>query len=122
MQELRTAQVNNMGRTIVNVRHGHIYADSCRCLQRKRFSPSAIMAVCFANDFGNSEGAVDIGGPCRKFVCLLVNAANEHSVIFGRPPDRRVLVSNSNGKSQRTSSGTTLALYVTFHGKTYING
>lgn len=111
LQELRTARVNNEGRTIVNVRRGHIWEDSCRCLQRKRFSPGAIISVCFADDFGNSEGAVDIGGPRREFHRLLVKAANEHSGIFGGPADRRVLVPNSNGKSQRTSSSTTLALY-----------
>lgn len=111
LQELRTARVNNEGRTIVNVRRGHIWEDSCRCLQRKRFSPGAIISVCFADDFGNSEGAVDISGPRREFHRLLVKAANEHSGIFGGPADRRVLVPNSNGKSQRTSSSTTLALY-----------
>lgn len=111
LQELRTVRVNTEGRTIANVRRGHIWEDSCRCLQRKRFSPSAIISVCFADDFGNSEGAVDIGGPRREFLRLLVKAANEHSGIFGGPADRRVLVPNSNGKSLRTSSPTTLALY-----------
>ena len=63
------------------------------------------------DDFGNSEGAVDIGGPRRKFLRLLVKAANEHSGIFGGPADRRVLVPNSNGKSRHTSSPTLLALH-----------
>ena len=98
LRDLRTARVNNDGRTIVNVRRRHIWEDSCRCLQRKRFSRSAIISVCFADDFGNSEGAVDIGGPRREFLRLVVKAANEHSGIFGGPVDRRVLVPNSNGK------------------------
>ena len=111
LQDIRTARVNNEGRTIDNVRRGYIWGDSCRCLQRKRFSPRAIISVCFADDFGNSEGAVDIGGPRREFPRLLVKAANEHSGILGGLADWRVLVPNSNGKSQRTSSPTTLALY-----------
>ena len=111
MQELRAVRVNTEGRTIDNVRHGHIWEDSCRCLQRKRFNPSAIISICFADDFGNSEGAVDIGGPSREFLRLLVKAANEHSGIFREPANRRVLVPNSNGKLQRTSSPTLLALY-----------
>ena len=97
LRDLRTARVTAEGRTIVNVRRRHIWEDSCRCLQRKRFSPSASISVCFADDFGNSEGAVDIGGPRREFLRLLVKAANEHSGIFGGPADRRVLVPNSNG-------------------------
>lgn len=75
LRDLRTSRVNNEGRTIVNIRRGHIWEDSCRCLQRKRFCPNAIISVCFADDFGNSEGAVDIGGPRREFLRLLVKAA-----------------------------------------------
>ena len=97
MRDLRTAQVNSEMRIIVNVRRRHIWEDSCRCLQRESFSPKATISVCFADDFGNSEGAVDIGGPRREFLRLLVKAANEHSGIFGGPVNRRVLVPNSNG-------------------------
>ena len=59
---------------------------------------SATISACFADDFGNSERAVDLGGPRREYLRLLVKAANEHSGIFGRPADRRVLVPNSNGR------------------------
>ena len=111
MQELRTVRVNTERRTIANVRRGHIWEDSCRCLQRKRFSPSAIISVCFTDDFENSEGAVDIGGLTWEFLRLMVKVVNEHSGIFGGPADRRVLMPNSNSKSQRTSTPTLLALY-----------
>jgi len=98
-QELRVARVIHEGRTIVNVRRGHIWEDSCQCLQRKRFNPGAIISVCFTDDFGNSKGVVDIGRPRREFLHLLVKAANEHSGFFGAPADRCVLVPDSNDKS-----------------------
>ena len=111
LQELRTVRVNTEGTTIANFRRDHIWEDSCQCLQRKCFSPSAIISVCFTDDFENSEGAIDIGGLPREFLCLLVKVVNEHSGIFGGPADRRVLMPNSNGKSQRTSTPTLLALH-----------
>lgn len=82
LRDLRTARVNTEGRIIVNVRRRHIWEESCRCLQRKRFSPRAIISVCFTDDFGNSEGGVGIGGPCREILRLVVKASNEHSGIF----------------------------------------
>ena len=49
LRDLRTAQVmiNSEVRTIFNVRRRHIWEDSCQFLQRKRFSPKAIISVSF---------------------------------------------------------------------------
>lgn len=50
------------------------------------------------DDFGNSEGVVDIGGFCREFFCLLVKVVNEYLGSFGGLVDRCVFVFNFNGK------------------------
>ena len=46
---------------------------------RKRFSPYNRISIKFADNEGNSEGAVDVGGPKREFLRLVVKAANEAS-------------------------------------------
>ena len=78
LSSLRSSRIGIMdGRTILNVRRGHIWEDSCRALSRKRFDPRAAISVCFADGFGNNEGAVDVGGPRREFLRLLVRAVND---------------------------------------------
>ena len=51
----------------------------------------------FADSKGNSEGAVDIGGPEREFLRMAVKAANLDSGIFVRPETCRSLFRNSVG-------------------------
>ena len=51
----------------------------------KGFSPNDRISVKFADNEGKSEGAVDVGGPKRKFLRLVVKAANEDSGIFIGP-------------------------------------
>ena len=58
----------------------------------KRFS------VKFADNEGNSEGAVDVGGPKREFFRMVVKAANEDSGIFIGPEGCRSLHPSTIGK------------------------
>ena len=100
LSRLRSLAIGSCdGRTILNIRRGHIWEDSCRSLTRKRFDPRARISVCFADDFGNNEGAVDVGGPRREFLRLLVKAVNENSGIFVGPENRRVLAPYAYGKT-----------------------
>jgi hypothetical protein len=43
-----------------------------RGLKRKSFSPFNKISVKFSDDAGSSEGAVDLGGPTREFVTLVI--------------------------------------------------
>lgn len=61
-----------------------------------------MISVKFADDDGNSEGAVDAGGPRREFLRLLVKAANEQSGLFYGKVDQRVLFPNAAGIRLRT--------------------
>ena len=100
LSRLRSSVIGSFeGRTVINIRRGHIWEDACRSLTRKRFDPRAGISVCFADDFGNHEGAVDVGGPRREFLRLLVKAVNESSGIFAGPENRRVLAPYAYGKT-----------------------
>ena len=59
--------------------------DTCRQLMQERFSPYNRISVKFGDNEGNSQGAVDVGGPKWEFLRLVVKAANEDSGIFIGP-------------------------------------
>lgn len=42
--------------------------DTCRQLMQKRFSPYNRISVKFGDNEGNSQGAVDVGGPKLEFL------------------------------------------------------
>ena len=84
-------------RSFINVRRKHVWEDASRHLLRKKFDPKAIISVKFADDDGNSEGAIDAGGPRREFLRLLIKAANEHAGLFYGKLDQRVLFPNAIG-------------------------
>ena len=94
---VRRQVVDTATTSYINVRRHHIWEDSARILRRKRFDPRSIISVKFADDDGASEGAVDLGGPQREFLRLLLQASNLQSGVFQGPEDRRVLFANSLG-------------------------
>jgi len=96
LEELRN-QLDVNDTMFVNVRKGAIWDDACRQMTRKRFSPRSTISVKFADSEGNSEGAVDIGGPKREFLRMAVKAANLDSGIFVGPETCRSLFRNSVG-------------------------
>lgn len=81
----------------INVRRSAIWSDTCRQLTRKRFSPLHQISVKFADNEGRSEGAVDLGGPKRESLRMVVKTANGDSGIFIRPEGCRSLHPNSIG-------------------------
>ena len=97
LQTLSQRVVDTATTSYINVRRHHIWEDSARILRRKRFDPRSIISVKFADDDGTSEGAVDLGGPRREFLRLLLQASNLQSGVFQGPEDRRVLFANSLG-------------------------
>ena len=70
------------------------------CLEKS--STRRQFSVKFADDDGNSEGAIDAGGPRREFLRLLIKAANEHAGLFYGKLDQRVLFPNATGMENYT--------------------
>lgn len=78
-----------------------MFADGIKKIGRSKFQASLLLSVKFADELGSSEGAVDLGGPTREFLCLAVNDAFL-SNAFGGPVGRKVLVLNQEGTVQYT--------------------
>lgn len=70
-----------------------------RGLQRKSFSPENKMSVKFTDESGMSEGAIDLGGPQREFLTLIMDyLANSQMFCSGIEKDKKVLNNFSKGQ------------------------
>ena len=77
-----------------NICRNDIWEGTKRGLSRKSFSPGNKISVRFSDDSGRSEGAVDLGGPPREFLTLVVEwLAN--SQLFCGPKEAMFLSCNA---------------------------
>ncbi len=54
-----------------NISRSFIWEGTKRALSRKSFSPNNKVSVKFTDEVGNSEGAVDLGGPMKEYFMLV---------------------------------------------------
>lgn len=66
-----------------NVSRNYLWESAQRGCSKKSFSPNNKISVKFTDDIGVSEGAVDLGGPTREFLSLLIKHINRSSVFIG---------------------------------------
>ena len=66
-----------------NVSRNHLWESARRGCSKKSFSPKNKISVKFTDDIGVSEGAVDLGGPTREFLSLLIKHINRSSMFIG---------------------------------------
>ena len=97
LQEINSKEVDEESRSLINVRRSQVWVDSCRHLKKAKFNPKAAVSIKFADNSGASEGAVDVGGPCREYFRLLVRALNLEAGIFCGPEDNRIIFPNAAG-------------------------
>lgn len=69
--------------SIFNLSRNHIWEGTKRALNRKSFSPEKKISVKFTDDIGQSEGAVDLGGPAREFFTLITEWLVNSRLFFG---------------------------------------
>ena len=66
-----------------NISRNHLWESAKRGFNRKTFSPAKKMSVKFTDDLGASEGAVDLGGPRRELLTLLLQYLRNSSIFVG---------------------------------------
>ena len=89
--------INGEGVTMIEVGRSTVWEDVCDKLGQKSFSPNNRLLVKFVDKEGESEEAIDLGGPKRELLRLAVKDANEKSNIFFGPPRCRSLFANTTG-------------------------
>lgn len=82
--------IKNDGITKLNVARNFIWEGTKRALTHKSFIPSHRISVKFTDDSGQSEGAVDWGGPMREFFTLVMQHIHDSNLLCG-PENQKVL-------------------------------
>lgn len=77
-------QISSEKISIFNLSQNHIWDGTKRALNRKSFSPENKLSVKFTDDIGQSEGAIDMGGPAREFFTLITEWLLSSQVFFGK--------------------------------------
>ncbi|CAG9822192.1 unnamed protein product [Phaedon cochleariae] len=67
--------------TILNITRSELFIGAIRAMSRKSFNHRKIPSVMFTDDFGESEGAIDSGGPRREFFRLVLKELQD-SILF----------------------------------------
>jgi hypothetical protein len=67
-----------------NISRSNLWKSACRGFKRKSFSPTKKISVKFMDDIGQSEGAIDAGGPRRKFLTLVLDYLRSSSLFVGK--------------------------------------
>ena len=88
---------DSVARNYINVRRGHVLNDGIHKINRATFNPKLPLSVKFADDDGNSEGAVDTGGPTREFFRLSIKEMFSRASMFHGPDGNKILVHNIQG-------------------------
>lgn len=80
----------------INVTRESVLESAFRALRRQHFNPQHRIDIVFIDSAGQSEGAVDDGGPTREFFRLLVVAVKD-SIFFCGNEDSKNLTLVSRG-------------------------
>ena len=84
-------------KNFVNVRRKYAFKDGIQKLKRLAFIESHPLSVKFANETGQSEGAIDLGGPTREFLRLAICQMFE-SKLFGGADNNKVFILDQEGR------------------------
>lgn len=77
-----------------NICRTRVWDGVVRALKRKSFSPTHRMSVKFTDDYGQSEGAVDFGGPTRELLTLVMLELEQSSMFTSTPNNTGKLIEN----------------------------
>ena len=74
--------------SLFNLSRNHAWEGTKRALNRKSFSPENKLSVKFTDDIGQSEGAIDMGGPAREFFTIITEWLLSSQLFFGEPTSK----------------------------------
>ena len=81
-------QISSDKISVFNLSRNHVWEGTKRALNRKSFNPQNKLSVKFTDDIGQSEGAVDMGGPAREFFTIITEWLLGSQLFFGKPTSK----------------------------------
>ena len=83
-----TSKINEDHVNYFNVNRRRLLDGAIRGLKRKNFFEDGRLSVKFSDDIGQSEGAIDAGGPSREFFRLAVGEILNSSIFIGNETNK----------------------------------
>ncbi|XP_062304842.1 G2/M phase-specific E3 ubiquitin-protein ligase-like [Osmerus eperlanus] len=77
------AQINVNATSKFNINRSAVLDGTIRGFKRSSYNPRHRISVTFSDDSGNTEEAIDLGGPRREFLRLLMQALKQSSMFEG---------------------------------------
>ncbi|XP_076141258.1 uncharacterized protein LOC143123864 isoform X2 [Alosa pseudoharengus] len=93
LQEL-SSKISTKETCRFNINRSSVWDGAVRGFQRASYDPNFRMSVKFSDDMGKNEESVDLGGPRREFLRLLIEAI-AMSPMFEGKENRKTLAINS---------------------------
>lgn len=90
------AQIDNTQVCKFNISRSAVLDGALRGFRRLSYDPKKKMSIKFSDDRGTTEEAVDLGGPRREFLHLLIKALAD-SDMFSGPEDNLNLALSASG-------------------------
>jgi hypothetical protein len=84
-------------KNLINVRRKYAFKDGLEKMKRAKFNASHPLSVKFADGSGQSEGAVDRGGPTREFLRIAIRQMF-NSKMFGGTDRNKVFLLDQEGE------------------------
>lgn len=80
-----------------NINRQSVLDGAIRGFKRVSYDPTATMSVRFSDDLGTYEEAIDLGGPRREFLTLLMEALLRSPMFEGVEEKKQNLTLDSKG-------------------------
>lgn len=90
--------INTKSCSRFNINRSNVWDGALRGFKRSSFDPTCSLLVKFTDDIGQTEEAVDTGGPTREFLTLLMDAIKTSRFFEGKD-DGKYLSFDSKGNS-----------------------
>lgn len=89
------SKINSNQRCRFNINRSAVLDGAMRGFKRLSYNPTFQMCVKFSDDLGVDEEAVDLGGPRREFLRLLMQALAHSQMFEGREGNANLALESS---------------------------
>lgn len=95
LQDL-SSKINTAQQSKFNINRSAVWEGALRGFRRGSYNPTSMMCVKFSDDMGRREEGVDLGGPRREFLRLLIETIASSPMFEGKE-NSKTLALNSSG-------------------------
>lgn len=90
-----SSRINYTRRCKFNINRSNVLDGAIRGFKRASYQPNHSIGVKFSDDTGQSEEAVDSGGPRREFLRLLIEVLAQSPMFEGRERQQNLALDSS---------------------------